>query len=225
MKAVSRGQALEISARVATQIDWDQLDADKLQQEVVELSVEEFRRRFTAFLQNGCRLVLASLVLAINRLKPFNPSEFVGSGWAIWRGAKNTNGLKGKEKQDTRSLALKEVDWSKVLFETCLKEGETRITGEEKLIRLEVSSRILLDAGIGRDLFLDYQSNKENSVLEKLRRERGITYLDFFGTILRNSDGYRYVLCLDWDVGRWYWRVRWLDRAWSAFGPSAVLAS
>ena len=55
-KAVSRGQALEVSARVATRINWDELDGDKLQAEIINLSPAEFGNRFTAFLKNGGRL-------------------------------------------------------------------------------------------------------------------------------------------------------------------------
>lgn len=60
-KAVSRGQALQVSARVATQINWDEIDGDKLQQEVINLAPEEFGRQFTAFLQNGARMIMNGL--------------------------------------------------------------------------------------------------------------------------------------------------------------------
>lgn len=57
-KAVSRGQALEVTARVGTQVKWDTLDGDHLQQEVIDLSPEEFGNRFTAFLKNGGRVIV-----------------------------------------------------------------------------------------------------------------------------------------------------------------------
>lgn len=53
VKAVSRGQALQIAARVATQVKWDELDGDRLQQEVLELSPEEFGNKVTSFLRRG----------------------------------------------------------------------------------------------------------------------------------------------------------------------------
>lgn len=44
-------------------------------------------------------------------------------------------------------------------------------------------------------------------------------------TILRNSNGNRYVLYLYWDGGEWYWHYFWLDNKWNANNPSAVLAT
>jgi hypothetical protein len=55
-KAVSRGQALEISARVATQVNWDELDGEQQQAEIINLTPAEFGSRLTAFLKNGGRL-------------------------------------------------------------------------------------------------------------------------------------------------------------------------
>lgn len=50
-------------------------------------------------------------------------------------------------------------------------------------------------------------------------------YVYFWGTVLRSSLGYRYVLCLCWRGGEWLWNARWLGDGWSADVPSAVLAS
>ena len=61
-KAVSRGQALQIAARVATQVKWDELDGDRIQEKVIILSPEEFGKRFTAFLDNGCGMVDKGIV-------------------------------------------------------------------------------------------------------------------------------------------------------------------
>lgn len=52
VKAVSRGQALEVAARVATQTKWEELDGDDLQK-LINLSPEEFCKRLTAFLKAG----------------------------------------------------------------------------------------------------------------------------------------------------------------------------
>ncbi|MBI1755181.1 hypothetical protein HYR65_02770 [Candidatus Azambacteria bacterium] len=57
-KAVSRGQALQVAARVGTQVNWDDLDGDHLQKEVINLTPEEFGDRFTAFLKNGGRVIV-----------------------------------------------------------------------------------------------------------------------------------------------------------------------
>jgi len=63
-KAVSRGQALQISARVATQVNWDELDGEKVQNEIISLTPGEFGNRFTAFLKNGARVI----VNAVNKI-------------------------------------------------------------------------------------------------------------------------------------------------------------
>lgn len=55
-QAVSRGQALQIAARVGIQINWDELDGDNLQANVINLKPGEFGARFTSFLRDGCAL-------------------------------------------------------------------------------------------------------------------------------------------------------------------------
>lgn len=44
-------------------------------------------------------------------------------------------------------------------------------------------------------------------------------------TILRNSDGNRYVLYLYWNDGKWNWNYNWLDNKFDANNPSLVLAT
>ncbi|MCX6713049.1 MAG: hypothetical protein NTY66_02475, partial [Candidatus Vogelbacteria bacterium] len=75
-------------------------------------------------------------------------------------------------------------------------------------------------------LWLDYQANKENSVLGWLYRTRKITYLDFFGLVLRDPDGRRCVLCLyRHGDGSWLWNYYWLDGDWESERCSAGLAN
>lgn len=157
-------------------------------------------------------------ILTIDRATPFNPTAFIGAGWSIWRGPINGNGLKGAEEQDRRSLKLTEVDFSRVSFETCLEGSETRITGEEKLRRHESAGHICLDAKVGQALF-EEEGHKTLNWL----KDRGITRMEFPGTILRGPYGFRYVLYLYWHAGRWYWHDDWLGHGRNAHRPSAVL--
>jgi len=211
-KAVSRGQALEVSGRVATQIDWDQVDGQQLQDEVISLSPEEFGRRFTAFLKAGARFSFGGLKVAC---ASFDPAKFINKDWAFWKGSKNGDGLKGEEERDKASLVLMEVDFEKADFLTCLEQGERSITGEEKLIRLRKLNRPLYGATQFMGLWQDYQQNKDQSVLEKLYQQKGVTYVDFFGDILRNPHGCRRVLCLcRRGVGSWHWYYYWLGSYW-----------
>ena len=146
--------------------------------------------------------------------KTFNPTEFLGKGWTI-------------EEEDPRSVAIKEVEPEKFLFETCLKEGENWITGEEKLARFKEKPDFI---PFGADVFLtlweDYQANKRNSVLEWLFLSKGVKFMDFFGTVLRSPYGHRDVLYLYRSVdGFWVWCYGWLSIGWNASSPSVGCAS
>lgn len=213
VKAVSRDQALEVSGRFATQIDWTKLDGQKLQDEVIGLSPEEFGRRFTAFLNAGARFSFGGLKVAT---APFDPQKFINNEWKFWRGPKDGNGLEGEEERDKVSMTLSEVDFEKADFLTCLEQGESSVRGEEKLARLHKLNRTLYGANVFAGLWADYQQNKAQSVLEKLYQQKGITYIDFSGDILRNPDGRRCVLCFcRHDDGSWRWHYfYWLDDDW-----------
>jgi hypothetical protein len=50
-------------------------------------------------------------------------------------------------------------------------------------------------------------------------------YIYFWGTILQNPNGVRFVLYLFWGDGEWDWMYDWLDSDWGVDNPSAVLAS
>lgn len=152
--------------------------------------------------------VIAAFGFPINREKPFDPVTFIGRGWSL------------DEPEDARALKLAAVDFAGVTFATCLQEDERRITGEEKLRRLKECKVIRLDAKVGQALY----EEEGHQTLEWLRKEKGITYLDFLGTILRGPYGYRFVLCLVWREGRWHWDCSWLDRDWLESYPSAALA-
>jgi hypothetical protein len=209
-QAVSRGQALQISARVGTQVNWDQLDGESLQHEVIELTPEEFGTRFTAFLRNSARLIVGAVKFVINRGR-FNPAKFIGQGWSIIA-----------DETDTYSTQLTELDFTKVQQVTMLKDSETYIKGEERLRRLKESGNIRLDA----DIFLTLWENQHLIPEGWKEKVNGNTrYIFFDGTVLRGPDGHRYVLYLYWDDDAWYWLVRWLGRGWDADGLSAVLAS
>ena len=158
--------------------------------------------------------------------KSFKPAEFIGKGWTVWKGPIDGDGLSGEEDVDKRSLSLSEIKLASLFFETCLKEGEKPIKGEEKLRRLkERPDLIRLGGNVFLGLWFDYQANKKNSAMEWLFQNRKITYLDFFGLILRYPDGDRRVLYLYRDGGGWSWHCSWLGNAWAAGDLSVVCAS
>ena len=211
MGQITRDQSHTIMAILATNAVWDEIDFDQSRlQDLVVRKAQEAGRHFTAFLKNGARVIVGEpRVIPIGRSTPFNPAEFIGKDWTI-------------EEQDERSLALTEVDLTAISFETMLKDGETHITGEEKLKRLKSAGHIRLDAKV-------FQTFWENQHLipERFKEKTNdnTTYIFFDGTVLRGPSGRRFVLYLCWLDDGWYWHFYWLAFDWGARSPSAVLAS
>ena len=177
----------------------------------------------TDFLKNGCRFTIKGpSVLVIDRSKPFDPAKFVGDGCSVWRGPRDGKGLEGDEAQDARSLALAEIDFSRVRFESGLIKSESTIVGEEKLVRLMAMPEIRLDAKFGQALY----EESGQATLCFLHEHFGVSWLEFAGTVLRHSGGGRYFLCLDRRVdGSWNWRYYWLDSDRARDDVSPLLAS
>lgn len=170
-----------------------------------------------------CVLEVVNMILTINRVDPFDPATFIGEGWTIWRGLPKGKGLEGDEQQDARSLALTEVDFTKARFETCL-EGKTKITGEDRLCRLDKLDKkdlIRADAKFGQTLY----EEPGQKTLRWLYETYGVTWFELPGTILRGPRGYRHFLSLyRKDGGRWYWNFNWLDVDRHAESPALVFA-
>lgn len=176
---------------------------------ITKISQPDFARELAKFARKQACWVGASIISIVRGR--FNPVEFVGEGWNIIA-----------DETDTRSIALTELDLTKVELRTMLKDGETSVKGEEKLKRLKASGLVRLDA----EIFLTLWENQHPIPESWKEKVNGNTrYIFFDGTVLRDSYGLRYVLCLYWDDGGWHWGVYWLDFGWDVYGPSAVLAS
>lgn len=160
------------------------------------------------------RHVVKEVMQMVVATQPFDPVLFVAEKWSLI-----------PEERDQRSARLTEVDFATALWEICLNEGESSITGEEKLTRLKASGKIRLGSTVFLGLWTDYQARKEDSVLERLFKEQKITYLDFFGDVLLDPRGDRYVLCFFRSERGWSWRYLYLDYDWNAVSLSASLAS
>lgn len=155
----------------------------------------------------------------------FNLEEFIGEeGWSIWKGPLQGDGLEGEEDRDQANDQLSMVDIAKVVVDDCILPGEHMITGEEKLLRLKaVPGRILLDARVAAILWNDYQESGDDSILEWLYCERQVSYVDFFGEILRSPDKDRQVFCLDRDSRGWELYKFPIKDDWQARNGSACL--
>jgi len=222
----STSQSHQIMAALATNIDWAKVrfESARLQERVVRDPVRA-AEQFVAFLNNGAQLIIGEpKIIPIDRSQPFDSAAFkgLGGGWTIWRGPKDGDGLTGEEEQDSRALAITELDLSKIRFETGLEGKETSVKGETKLARLKKANYVRLDAKVFQTLW----ENQHLIPLQWKEKTNGnTTYIFFDGTVLRGPYGYRYVLCLYWHDDAWSWDARWLGHVWRASVPSAVLAS
>jgi len=209
MGRISTDQSHQVMAVLATNVDWDTVDFDGLQDLIVRRP-KDAGAAFGAWLRNGGRFnIKGPSALVVDRSKPFDPVKFIGSGWSI-------------VEEDTRSLALTEIDFSKVRFESGLQDGERYITGEEKLKRLTAMPEIRLDTKIGQALY----EEKGQATLRFIHDHFNVSWFELAGTVLRYSVGHRYFLYL-YRVGdgSWAWRYRWLDRGRRRGSVSPLLAS
>lgn len=220
-KAITGGQARSLIASFSVDTPWDEISTDI--QPFIELPPMERGELFAAFVRNGCRLIVGDpKVITVDRSTPFNPAEFIGTGWSFWRGPADGDGLEGEPEQDSRSLALTEVDVSKILLEAQLKARETYTTGEERLKRLVAAGRIRLDLGVFKTLW-----DNKTLIPARFKEMTGgnTTYIFFDGQVLRGPYGGRCTLDLYWHDGEWRWHCHWLGGDRYANRPSAVLAS
>ncbi len=216
-KAVFAGQARSLLASFVIDTPWEEIEADV--QPFIELPPKQRGKRFAAFIENEFRITCDTELLL---KKPFNPAAFVGGGWDVWLGPSDGDGFSG-DKEDLRTLPLKTmIRPARFVRKTCLRPDEEWITGEEKLRRLkEEPDLFLLDGSVFIALWDDYQTNKrEESVLEWIFRNMGVTFLDFLGLPLRNPGGNRSVLYLDRVIGGWSWHASQLKHRRNAPGVS-----
>jgi hypothetical protein len=151
----------------------------------------------------------------------FNPAEFVGSDWAVWKGPTDGNGLNGVEDRDVREDLLTEVDIIDLLFEDCL-QGDSLITRGLMIERAQKSGKVRLGGKTFLALWQDYQETGRDSFLEHLYKTRGISYLDFIGLVLRHPAGIRSILVLyRTHEGLW----KWADVTAGSSGTKGVLFS
>ncbi|MEW6408090.1 MAG: hypothetical protein AB1465_05365 [Patescibacteria group bacterium] len=136
--------------------------------------------------------------------KQFDPVEFLGEDWSIWKGPIDGDGLSGDEDVDRRAQALTQIPVSSLVFKKYEGSGET------KLRYLKATNYIRLSADVFLALWENYQRNRANSILEYLFEKKGIVYLDFLGTILRHPNGNRVMIYLLRSAdGRWCWFCEW----------------
>ena len=153
-----------------------------------------------------------TMVLALDR--SFNPARFFHDPRRKWKAIIS--------EVDRRAEALKEVDFARIGLETCLKHEDVGgITGVEKLARLKESGVIRL----GVSAFLSLWREEGHITLKWLNEVRGVTHIDFMGTVLKGPDGKRRIMALyRYSGGWWLWRCRLLEDRWYDSSFTATLA-
>lgn len=159
--------------------------------------------------------------------KTFSPQDlFPGSSLTIWRGRADGNGLDGEE-AIYEPADLVELKVEEMAFNHFLTDSDSdRIGGETKMghvLQARKSGLILPGGRTGVALWKDYQANGEKSRLEWLRANRGITWFDLPGVVLRNSFGDRYIPYFSFRDEVWNVVCGWLSNAWGRGSPSGVL--
>ncbi|MBI2042139.1 MAG: hypothetical protein HYT21_00065 [Candidatus Nealsonbacteria bacterium] len=118
-------------------------------------------------------------VVAIDRTVPFGQAKPLGSGLKIIE-------------QDEKALTLTEVNLSQVILVNAIAGREQSIGGHEQIRRLMHSRLILLDAQIMQVLWEDQTLIPPSWDIKK----GGMPFICFDGTVLRDSHGNDYTLCL-----------------------------
>jgi len=158
------------------------------------------------------------MALSIDRSALFDPAAFLGEGWSIWRGPADGNGLEGEPEQDARALSISALNAEDFLFDTAIVPPERWVKGEAKLPRLRATGKVLLDAQIAQALYEEAGQQTLNEIMQKT----GVSWFDLPGTVLRDREGYRYLLGVYFNDGKWPWYPHWLENNWRASRPSAL---
>ena len=169
-------------------------------------------------------VVIAPLanIFRINRSTPFDPVPLLGTGASFWHGPKDGKGLKGEIEQDTKSMALTEIDLWSIRFKAYIPEGESLISGENRIMAIKTASDTALDPQIGQSL---YEEDGQKG-LRWLYDQTGIKWMEFLGQPLRNAFGDRLSLVLYRLVdGSWGRGCVCLGNVRSASGPAAVVSN
>jgi hypothetical protein len=234
-KVVSRDQALGVIATAMINIDWDNLNGDRIQADVAQLPPQELGRRFTEFLNNGCSV---SVTIVAKGVAPEIPE---GKKWVevdnVIYVKVVSNGRSGEEwityleskgfrlskyaKDVLRSSDFKAT--SGITYTLAIIRGTayTDRNRVSKKIRADAEKRGWLtpNAEVGC-LLRDLLSDKE---LEELN----LWWVAAMHEPIKDSDGHPRVLCADRRGGGQWLSTDWdgPDYGWDDIGAFAFLVS
>lgn len=134
-------------------------------------------------------------ILKIDRAVSFDPTvTFLGDDWSIvW--------------EDERSLKINEVDLSQVPFRALnFSTDSSHKEGMEDLVVLMKAQPFNLDAKVLQTLYENMWLMLESWKAIEPFPVTGL--IPFCGTVVRDADGIRYFLCLEWFFILSSWRYR-----------------
>ena len=133
---------------------------------------------------------------------------FIPDGWSI----------RSEDQIASRILGQLEFDPTKVKFHLEEAQKTGPVVGTELLKQLE--GKPVLPANVLDGLLANTAIIPDSW---KQRDEQGnIRYVCFWGTVYRDSDGYRCVRYLDWRRGQWHWYYYYLANGVDGQYPAAV---
>lgn len=96
----------------------------------------------------------------------------------------------------TPVLGIQEINSTLLVSYDMLKDGETKITGEERRRRMRAAGYVGFDLAILQSLLENSGMRKGESLLETLYSERGCKYVDAMSQPLLSTNGYAYIAFL-----------------------------
>ncbi len=201
------GQSHNLLSILANNTDWESLD-----QIVMQSIISRPRwagRHFTEFLRGGGKFPVSDPRIPIKQRGIFNPENIFGFGWNII-----------PEETDARSIALTEIDITKIKLVTMVQDESLPMNGEEHRELLKATSSIRLDA----DIFLTFLDDQDLIPESwKVGVNGRVPYIHFDGTVIRSFQNERCVPHVSWGGDRWVKGVAHLHQPWLKNYVSAVL--
>lgn len=159
---------------------------------------------FRLFLSGKMELIEADKTL-ICASPPVDLSASIGHGWKQWHGDIAGEGIDGQPDAEIRRLP-KNINFAQVCYIPWGTINNHGISGDCVLTRLKDTTYVRLGTEHFAALWQDYHAEKDNSVLEWLRKKRGITFICFAGDVFRDPHGERMILSLVRKETTWHWR-------------------
>ncbi|PIT90255.1 MAG: hypothetical protein COU22_03215 [Candidatus Komeilibacteria bacterium CG10_big_fil_rev_8_21_14_0_10_41_13] len=207
-KNITVGQAGKFSDVLIAALSKSRLPS-KETQDVLEKKGKEIANECVAIIRCHVEEHIRATEPYILKRQEFDPVEFIGKNWSI-------DEQLGQRTGDN-------LDAGKIINKDYLKKNEFYTEGKEWLKRIK---KVPKDVQLDANDFLALWQEKGHETLNWLYETKGIIWLSFCGTILRNQLGNRGVLDLyRGGEGSWHWSFSWLGFYWRVDRPAGLLAS